>query len=332
MTAMKASPMMMNEDPWTGLSAGSIDARRVSRSGRQNFFWILSGSNEPGLLLKLAAESEIKGRLPRLRSLEIVIRDVDGGRALVVLLKDGEQRELFASLCEDVVRAGESASDNQDALSRAVRRLVRWHHLLRGGSGNLLSLDEQRGLLGELDFLSRLSRLIGPRAAIESWRGPSGASKDFELGEMLIEVKARRGAARPSVQISSEDQLSDVPGARIFLVVSTVDAVIKPDGLTLTDHVRAAERIFAEADTESFLLWDEAIQASGFDYDDDYSERRWRIGSPIDHEVRGDFPRIVTPLLPGVSSVRYSVSLDSCAGYRLDDEKLDRIVMEGFEQ
>ena len=324
--------MTMNDDPWIGLSAGSIDARRVSRSGRQDFFWILSGANEPGLLLKLSAQSEVKEPLPRLRSLDIGIRDLDGGRALVVLLKDGEQRELFAGLCEDVVRAAEAGSDNEDALSRAVRRLVRWHHLLRGGSGNLLSLDEQRGLLGELDFLLRLSRLIGARAAIESWRGPSGASKDFELDGLLVEVKARRGAAKPNVQISSEDQLSDVPKARIFLVVSAVDAVIKPDGMTLTDHVRAAEKVFAEADTDSFQLWDEAIQASGFDYEDDYSERRWRIGSPIDHEVKGNFPRIVTPLLPGVSSVRYSVSLDSCADYRLDEGKLDRIVTEGFGQ
>lgn len=324
--------MTRSEDPWQGLSAGSIDARRVSREGSHDFFWALSGLSEPGLLLKLAPGADEPHPLPRLRNLDIAFRDVEGGRALVILLKDGEQRELFAGLCEDIVRASEAASDNQDALVRAIRRTIRWHHLLRGGRGDLLSLDEQRGLLGELQFLMRLVDLIGPRAAIEAWRGPAGASKDFELDRILVEVKARRGAARPHVQISSEDQLSDVPGTRLFLVVSAIDAAIKPNGLTLTDHVRAVEKIFAEADTESFLLWDEAIHASGFDHDDDYSERRWNLGLTLDHEVEGDFPRIVTPLLPGVTSVRYSISLDACADHRLEDGELNQLITEGTRQ
>jgi hypothetical protein len=321
--------MTTSEDPWHGLSAGSIDARRVSREGRHDFFWALSGLSEPGLVLRLTTGADEPRPLPRLRNLDIAFRDVEGGRALVILLKDGEQRELFAGLCEDIVRASEAASENQDALVRAIRRTTRWHHLLRGGRADLLSLDEQRGLLGELQFLMRLVGLIGPRAAIEAWRGPAGASKDFELDCILVEVKARRGAARPHVQISSEDQLSDVPGTRLFLVVSAIDAAIKPNGLTLTDHVRAVERIFAEADTESFRLWDEAIHASGFDQDDDYSDRRWNLGLTLDHEVEGDFPRIVTPLMPGVASVRYSISLDACAGHRLEDGELDQLITEG---
>ena len=321
--------MTMNEDPWHGLAVGSIDARRVSRAGRQDFFWIMSGMSEPGLLLRVAAGTEEPRPLPKLRNLDVAMRDVEGGRALVILLKDGEQRELFAGLCEDVVRAAEGASDDQDALVRTVRRMIRWHYLLRGGRADTLSVDEQRGLLGELLFLTRLVGLMGPRAAIEAWRGPAGASKDFELDKILVEVKARRGAAKPYVQISSEDQLSDVPGTRLFLVVSAVDAVIKPDGLTLTDHVRTVEKIFEDADTESFYLWDEAIHASGFDPQDDYSDRRWNLGRTMDHEVRDAFPRIVTPLLPGVASVRYSASLDACADYRLDDGALDKLITEG---
>ena len=324
--------MKVTDDPWHGLSPGSIDARRVSHEGKQDFFWIMSGLGEPGLLLRLATGTEEPKPLPKLRNLDIAIRDVEHGRALIILLKDGEQRELFAGLCEDIVSAAEAASDNQDALVRAVRRMMRWHHLLRGGRGDLLSLDEQRGLLGELQFLRRLVDLIGPRAAIEAWRGPAGASKDFELAGILVEVKARRGAARPYVQISSEDQLSDVPGARLFLVVSAVDAAIKPSGLTLTDHVRAAEKIFLDADTESFVLWDEAIHAAGFDHDDDYSERRWNIGPTTDYEVEGEFPRLVTPLRPGVSSVRYSMSLDACADHRFEDGKLDKLITEGSRQ
>ncbi|WP_300973505.1 PD-(D/E)XK motif protein [Sphingomonas sp. LHG3406-1] len=325
---MKASSVKMN-DPWQGLSAGSIDARRVSGEGKHDFFWITSSSSEPGLLLRLPAGIEEPASLPKLRNLEIAIRDVVGGRAIVILLKDPDQRELFVSLCRDVVGAAETAATTQDAVTRAVRRLLRWHHLLRGGRSDILSLEEQRGLIGELHFLERLVSLIGPRAAIEAWRGPFGASKDFELDSLLVEVKARRGAAKPYVQISSEDQLADVAGTSLFLCVSPVDAVIKPEGLTLADHVRRIEEIFIAADTDSLVLWEEAIQASGYDVADDYSDRRWKVGETLDHRVEGEFPRIVPPLTVGVGGVRYSISLGACSSYRMQEGDLDGLISGG---
>lgn len=324
--------MKMSDDPWHGLSVGSIDARRVSGEGKHDFFWITSTSCEPGLLLRLPAGLEEPASLPKLRNLDIAIRDVGGGRALVVLLKDPDQRELFASLCRDVVSAAEVAAVTRDAVTRAVRRLLRWHHLLRGGASDTLSLEEQRGLIGELHFLGRLVSLIGSRAAIEAWRGPFGSSKDFELDGLLVEVKARRGAAKPYVQISSEDQLADVAGSSLFLCVTPVDAVIKPEGLTLQDHVRETEKYFVEADTESLGLWDEAIQASGFNPDDDYSDRRWKVGETVDHRVEGEFPRIVPPLRAGVGAVRYSISLEACSPYRVEEAALDKLISGGGSQ
>jgi len=322
----------MSDDPWQGLSGGSIDARRVSGEGRHDFFWITSTTSEPGLLLRLPVGVDEPASLPRLRNLDIAVRDVGGGRALVVLLKDPDQRELFASLCRDVVSAAEVATAAQDGVARAVRRLLRWHHLLRGGGSDSLSLEEQRGLIGELHFLGRLVSLIGPRAAIEAWRGPFGSSKDFELDDLLIEVKARRGAAKPYVQISSEDQLADVTGTSLFLCVTAVDAVIKPEGLTLEDHVRHIEKVFIDADTESLALWDQAIQATGFDPEDDYSDRRWKVGETMDHRVDGEFPRIVPPLKSGVGGVRYSISLETCSPYRLERGALDQLISGGGSQ
>ena len=319
---------MRTDSPWEGLAAGGIDARRVDPSLRHDYFWIMSAHAEPGLLLRLAVDTEEIRPLPRMRNLEVAYRDVGGSRALVLLLKDAEQRELFGSLCHDIVSAGDGANDNQDALHRSLRRTLRWHHLLRGGRSDLLSLEEQRGLLGELEFLRRLIELVGTRAALEAWRGPAGASKDFELDGCLVEVKARRGAARPFVQISSEDQLSDVDGCRLFLVVSSVDAAIKPNGKTLTDYVAELDRAISETDTEAYGLWEEALLASGFDFADDYSERRWTIGKSAEYEVVSGFPRIGNPVPGGVSGVRYSISLEACEPFSAASGELQALIIE----
>ncbi len=145
---------------------------------------------------------------------------------------------------------------------------------------------------------------------------------------MSVEVKASRGAAKPFVQISSEDQLSDVDGCRLFLVVSAIDAVVKPNGLTLTDYVSEFEKLYAVLDPEAYALWEEAIMATGFDFEDDYSDRRWNIGKNLHFEVAEGFPRIANPPPTGVSSVRYSISLDACSEFAVEEEVLDRLVAE----
>lgn len=323
---------MTIDDPWAGLSPGSIDARRVDPTGHHDFFWVVSADGEPGLALVLAPETEEKKPLPKMRSLDIAYRDVPGGRALVVLLRDGEQRELFANLGGDIVAAAAPATDCQGALARAVQRTLRWHHLLRGGRSGVLSLEEQRGLVGELGFLDRLCELLSPRAAIEAWRGPTGAAKDFELSACLVEVKARRGASKPFVQISSADQLSDVADCRLFLVVASVDAAVKPDGLALTDHVRIMDEKFAGADLEAYQLWEEAIAATGFRFEDDYSDRRWSTGQIAHFEVGPSFPRIVTPLATGVSEVRYRIALDACQDHAIEAEVIEHCIKGAFSQ
>ena len=171
--------MTKSNDYWSGLISGGIDARRVDPAGRHDFFWVISTKSEPGLLLRLADETPEARPLPKIRSLDISYSKVGGKNVLIIVLKDPEQRELFGSFCDDIVRAGEKASDNADALNFSIRRTVRWHHLLRGGKLGSLTLEEQRGLLGELQFLEYLSEAIGPRAAVEAWKGPLGSSKDF---------------------------------------------------------------------------------------------------------------------------------------------------------
>ena len=318
--------MMASDNPWQGLSSGGIDARRVAPSGRQDFFWVVSENSQPGLLLRLADDTDEVRPLPRMRNLDLGYREIAGKRSLVLFLRDAEQKELFASLCHDIVRAGEAATDNGDALRRAIRRTMRWHHLLRGGRPGQLSLEEQRGLMGELRFLGHLIDLIGPRAAIDAWKGPSGSSKDFELEGCLVEVKARRGASKPHVQISSEDQLADVPDCRLFLLVSPVDAVVKPHGQTLTDHVRELERLFSVAEPAAYELWEEAIAESGFDFEDDYSDRRWVTGKSQFHEVLDGFPRLMPPVPVGVSGIRYSIGLEACAPYAVEASVVDQLI------
>ena len=94
-------------------------------------------------------------------------------------LLDSTQRDIFQTLCEDIISAAARRPKSEaGAVSAALSRTWRWHHLLRGGRGTLLSPEEQKGLLGELFVLERL---LLPRmdasSAVTAWRGPLAAPK-----------------------------------------------------------------------------------------------------------------------------------------------------------
>lgn len=312
--------MMPEVYPWNGL--GFDEARRVDKRGRYDFFWAVVENDSVALALALPDGTERVLPLPKIKRLDIRYRKLGTRDALIVALRDPEQVDLFVSLCMDIVSAGEQGEAASDALDRTVRRTLRWHHLLRGGSSERLSVEEQRGLVGELQVLQVLCAEIGAEAAIEAWRGPEDGAKDFELDGMCMEVKARRGAARPQVQISSSDQLADVAGANVFLLVHDVDAAIKPDGMTLTDHVQFVEDIFQSSALSAYGTWERLLAATGFDWMHDYNDRRWTVGKRVVFRVEDGFPRIPSPVPMGVLNVKYSVALDACAAFSVEDDEL----------
>lgn len=301
----------MNEDPWKGLTQGNM--RRVNAEGRFDFFWATVEKGAPALVMRVREGVEHKADLPKLKNLDIRFRTV-GGPALVLSLLDPSQREIFETLCRDIVSAGEDAPDDESALQRVVRRTRRWFFLLKGGSATGLSLEEQRGLVGELACLRELAEVASPETAVEGWMGPLGSAKDFEFPDVCIEVKARRGAAKPYVRISSEDQLTDIAERSLFLRVYDVDSAVLPEGLSLHDHVNLTYALL-EQNPDCLDWFENCLEAVGYDRSHDYEKRRWIVGRTRTFEVSDGFPRITSPLTTGVQNITYSIDLAECVKF-----------------
>lgn len=70
----------------------------------------------------------------------------------------------------------------------------------------------------------------------------------------------------------------------------------------------------------AYGAWERLLAATGFDWDHDYSDRRWTVGKRLAFRVEDGFPRISSPVATGVLNVRYSVALDACADFSIEDE------------
>ena len=312
----------MGEDPWAEIDppsiADSVAARRVDANLPWDFFWARGLDGSVLLTLRHATGSAPTTTLPRLRDIEVTLSPPDESdtQLLALRLLDSTQRDIFQTLCRDIISAAALAESEAGAVSAALMRTWRWHHLLRVGRGTLLSPEEQRGLLGELFVLERLLLpRIDASSAVTAWRGPLGAPKDFEIARVAIEAKTRRGGATPSLSITSESQLDEGGVDSLFLHVVELDEAPTDatNGVTLHD---AAERIrgrLLSLDPGSSGILETRLSAAGYRVEDDYSSHRWLEGATRIYLVTGNFPRITSgEMRSGVSNVRYSVSLADC--------------------
>ena len=193
-------------DPWEDLEppsvANAINAKRVDATCPWGFFWARSIDDRCLFVVQHDPESAPSGRLPRLQGIEVTESEgPDGiGRVLVFKLHESVHRDLFHRLCLDILSSASGAETEEEMVHLALARTWRWHHLLRGGGDQRLSPEEQKGLIGELLVIEHhLLRVLSAADAVAAWGGPLGAPKDFEIGQVCIEVKTRRGGAAPPV-------------------------------------------------------------------------------------------------------------------------------------
>lgn len=320
----------MTDDPWEGLEpppdADVINARRVDAKHQWNFFWARSADRRCLLILGHELEASPQNRLPVIKGIDVNLSEADqhGQRMLSLKLHDAGQRDIFHQLCLDIVSSASRAKSEREAVELTLARTWRWHHLLRGGTSRKLSLEEQKGLIGELFVLERLLLpALSAFDAVTAWRGPLGAPKDFEIGRVCIEAKARRGAAEPFVIISSEHQLDRSGTDALFLHVVELAAATEQasDSFTLTDIAGRLHEAIAASDASAADQFEALLVAAGFNRDDDYSESKWVRGPDRLYRIGDGFPTVTPGQFPsGVSGVRYSVSLPDCESWRVADE------------
>ncbi len=328
---------MMTEDPWDGVGSPSepdtINARRIEGVGSHSWglYWAIDARQHCLLILQYRTAHAPSHRLPRLRGL--LVEDLateDGARRRVVIrLTDGEQREVFHRFCVDIVEATRIAQSEEEAVGRFLARTWRWHRLLRSGLDGRLSDEEQKGLIGELRLLeTHLLASLSPGDAVEGWVGPMGSPKDFQIGLVYVEAKAP-SLRRAAVAVSSIDQL-DTPGAaQLFLYVSEV-AGASAESQSAVTVTAVAERVrgaIEARDMSAMLVFEERLNAVGFNWEDDYSDKSWVIGKEMLFEVTEGFPRVTSSMVPlGVDDVRYAVALSACERFRVEMNALTQAI------
>lgn len=179
--------------------------------------------------------------------------------------------------------------------------LKQWSSLF--AEGRMLDDKEALGLWGELWVIASSSR---PTAMIEGWRGPHAGVADFVLEAGRLEVKT---ATRPFVHHVSHTQLE--LDRAYFLSLSADEG---EDGKTLSD---LAQAILAALPDPSLLYAGLTRIGCSLETLELSRKRRVMLSGPA--LFRAEHVPRVREVDPGVSNLRYTVTLDPSKALRGGD-------------
>jgi hypothetical protein len=243
---------------------------------------------------------------------------------LLILLLNKQHKDIFSTLCENLIFGVSEVSTEQTLVEKLLERLAKWQSLFEKVGKQGLSDEAQRGLYGEIYFLRFfLTNNSDKNYCVKSWLGPEKSIQDFQYSNWAVEVKTTHGNNHQKIHITSERQLDDSFIEKIFLFHLSLDVRVG-NGESLNILIDEVSELLNDNTMASNLFKLKLLESGYYDIHKPlYDERSYTIRQENLFRVSGDFPRITENQIPiGVGDVRYSIVLSESEEWRINHEAL----------
>ena len=221
--------------------------------------------------------------------------------------------EEFLRLCWDMI---EYSSKEENALNSLIHRYMTWQKLLQYENKSVMSFQRQKGLLGELIYLSKMIDDIGTEAAVDSWAGPDGSDQDYLFQSEWAEIKSV-SLASETVRISSLQQLQqEMEGNLVVYILESTTA--GDDRISLVDVVSEIKTKL-ENNARYLDRFDLKLYKYGYrkNHENEYRENQFRFIEKREYVVNDSFPKLVgNNVSSEIVSCKYELSLAAIEKYR----------------
>ncbi len=250
-----------------------------------------------------------------LAGIDIILVDTNQNNHTINLkLIDKSNWELFYFLCCDFIEAL-----SVDPLLKTIKirsRLIRWIELWKQNRPQSMSLIAQMNLFSELVVLFDL---VGKKRnlefAIRAWRGPDKDKQDFDLNNMLLEVKSFLSTSKKTLKISSAEQLT-VRNTQIVLV--SVQLSQSKNGFSISEIIEQNSNLLMNLPFELNGLFHSKLFELGYSKPDD-APIKFEVKEKLAYEIRNNFPCIKSTSLPdGIDGLVYEIKINSIEEFLID--------------
>lgn len=249
--------------------------------------------------------------------------ETDNKVELYIYLLDNDLKDIFSLFIQNILELIYESKDENEAIKTTLNVVSKWKKLFDKINFDGLSLEKQKGLIGELLFLNTLlSNEKTSANAINAWTSTEEdfKAKDFTLGSLCVEVKFT-ASKQPRIKVSNERQLDAESFTDLFLILYSTEAV-KENGISLNSIVEQTRQNIST--TEELNAFNAKLILNGY-FDDDKEQygRMYSIKKTFVFKVSSDFPKIVKDLLPlGVYDTSYSIEISAVENFIVEPESI----------
>ena len=259
----------------------------------------------------------------RFKGVGIFTIEVADNIELNIYLLDNELKDIFSLFIQNILEEIENSVNESEAITTTLNVVSKWKKLFDKINFNGLSLEQQKGLIGELLFLNYLLNNEKTSAnAVNAWTGTEQdfQAKDFTLGTVGVEVKFT-SSKQPRIKVSNERQLDTENLSELFLVLYSTEAV-KDNGISLNSIVEQTRQKISTEEERS--IFNAKLQLNGyFDEDSEHYGRMYSLKKTFAFDVTSQFPKIVKNQLPlGIYDTSYSIEISAVENFIVEPETI----------
>jgi hypothetical protein len=265
-------------------------------------------------------------QLPHFRGLEISIAVSSiGGLVNQEFLKISQSipntEKIFESVITDLCENVAYLQDPKKLSLALTRVLNEWKLFFEKQQYNILSISEQKGLIGELYFLKDyLFNKYSFTEALLFWTGSDKTNHDFQLKDKAVEVKATSSKQHKKFHISSERQLDSTGLEHLYLSVFSLNVHSNMHERSLPKLI---DEIYLQIQEDPYAVFQFQIKLAKYGYNEIHAEKYTSGFSFMEisfFEVLDGFPRLLQGDLPqGIGDLKYSIVVSACKPYQIDN-------------
>jgi hypothetical protein len=259
----------------------------------------------------------------RFKGVEIFIVEIEDKKELNIYLLDNELKDIFSLFIQNILEDIHQSITETEALTTTLNVISKWKKLFDKISFNGLTLEQQKGLIGELLFLNYLlNNNKTVMSAVSAWTGTEQEfkAKDFTIGSIGIEIKLT-SSKQPRIKVSNERQLDSENLSKLFLVLYSTEAV-KDNGISLNSIVEEVRQNIS-TEEERNILNGKLLLSGYLDEDKEHYNKMYSIKKIFAFAVTSDFPKIVKNQLPlGVYEASYSIEISAVENFIVEFDQL----------
>lgn len=267
-----------------------------------------------------------------LKELNVILlndKSFSDSQLLVIQLLYPSNRDIFASLCDNLIQSVIKLNNEQQISRNVINQLEKWKTLFEKNNTTGLTPTEQQGLYGELHFLQIFLAKSDNTFSdvLHNWVGVDNAMRDFQGDSWAVEVKTTSTNNPQKVIINGERQLDETFLDHLFLYHISVE-VSNGNGQTLCQIISTI-RESLKSDMPALSIFNSKLFEAGYidKHGLFYQDRFYKVRSENFYDIKSKFPRIKeSELRKGVSDVKYSIILAMCDEYLVPENQLFNLI------